>query len=147
MGIVEFSIIGCLITLVALGFFIGAVITYMRQSRQLAERASTQGEVVALERRVMRAGSSGVYCPVVKFRTTAGQEIQFESDFGTLPASHKVGQSVTVSYDPADPQKAEISSSLSRWLMPGILAFMGLIALCLGGSFLVFGLLMKAVSP
>jgi len=146
MGIVGFSVIGCLIFIVALGLLIGALVTYQRQSRQNADRLSAQGVVVALEKRVMNPGSGGVYCPVVKFTPPNGQEIQFTSDYGTLPASHKVGQGVTVLYNPLNPQEAEVFSTVSRYLAPGIMVFMALIAFCLGGSFLLFSFIMYAAS-
>lgn len=146
MGITGFSVFGCLIVLVAFGLLIGAVITYQRQNRQFAERVSVQGVVIALENRVMAPGKAGVYCPVVKFTPLNGQEIQFTSDFGTLPASHKVGQGVTVLYNPSNLQEAEVSSTLSRYLAPGIMVFMALIAFCLGGSFLLFSFILFSAS-
>ena len=143
---VGFLIGGCLVSLLAVGLLIGAVVVYARQGRQAADRVSVQGTVTGLERRVINPGSGGVYCPVVEFKTPDGQTIRFESAFGTLPASHKVGQSVTVLYNPANPQEAEVSSAVSRYLYPGVMAFMGLIALCLGGSFLIFTFFLSAVS-
>ena len=139
-----FFVGGCLVSLLAVGLLIGAVVVYVRQSRQLADRVSVQGTVTGLERTVTNPGSGGVYCPVVEFQVS-GQTIRFQSAFGTMPASHKVGQSVTILYNPANPQEAEVSSVVSRYLYPGVLAFMGLIALCLGGSFLLFTFFMSAV--
>jgi len=49
---------------------------------------------------------------------------------------HKIGQTVDVRYDPADPQKAEIDSGANLWLTPLILVFMGLVACCLAIAFL-----------
>ena len=141
-----FFIGGCLVSLLAVGLLIGAVVVYVRQGRQLADRVSVQGTVTGLERSATTPGSGGVYCPVVEFQATNGQTIRFQSAFGTMPASHKVGQSVTVLYNPANPQEAEVSSAVSRYLYPGVLAFMGLVALCLGGSFLLFTFFMSAVS-
>lgn len=63
------------------------------------------------------------------------------SNFGTRPASHRIGQTVSVRYDPADPQKAEVDSGLSLLLVPGILFGMGVAACCLGSFFAAFGAL------
>jgi len=137
-----FFVGGCLVSLLAIGLLIGAVVVYVRQGRQLADRVSVQGTVTGLERTVTKPGSAGVYCPVVEFQAPDGQTIRFQSAFGTMPASHKIGQSVTVLYNPANLQDAEVSSTVSRYLYPGVLAFIGLIALCLGGSFLIFSFFM-----
>ena len=143
---VGFLVGGCLVSLLAVGLLIGAVVIYVRQGRQSADRVSVQGTVVGLERSAMRPGSGGVYCPVVEFQSPDGRTIRFESAFGTMPASHKVGQSVTVLYNPSNPQEAEVSSAVSRYLYPGIMAFIGLVALCLGASFLLFTFLLSTVS-
>jgi hypothetical protein len=45
---------------------------------------------------------------------------------------------VNVRYEAADPQKAEIESTMNRWLVPLILGFMGMIACCMGVVFLGF---------
>jgi hypothetical protein len=143
---VGFLVGGCLVSLIAVGLLIGAAVVYVRQGRKSAERVSAQGIVVGLQRRVTKPGSAGVHCPVVEFRLPDGQTIRFESAFGTMPASHKVGQNVTVLYNPANPQDAEVSSALSRYLFPGTLAFMGTIALCLGVSFLAMTFFLFALS-
>jgi hypothetical protein len=56
---------------------------------------------------------------VVEFTPVSGGTIRFESAFGTMPASNKAGETVTVLYDPNAPEKAELDSGLARWLAPG----------------------------
>ncbi len=127
---------------VALGLFVGAVWAYYRQKSQMESRAPATGTVVELVHTSTTGGRTGIYCPVVEFSVPSGERIRFTSDFGSRPASHKVGQSVNVRYDPADPQKAEIESGLTTWLAPAILVFMGVIACCLTITFLavyIFG--------
>ncbi|MFT3893339.1 MAG: DUF3592 domain-containing protein [Anaerolineales bacterium] len=131
------TLIGALLSLAGLAFLAGAVLTYQYQARQRAVRIPARGEVIALVLRKVRVGRPGYYCPVVKFRTSTGQEVQFESGFGALPAIHQVGQGIDVLYDPADPYQAEISSSLSRWTVPVAWAAMGVVALCMGSFFLL----------
>jgi hypothetical protein len=123
------------------------VLVYQYQSRQQAERVPAQGEVIGLVRRKVRVGDPGAYYPIVKFRAANGQEVQFESLFGGMPAIHEVGQSIAVLYDPSDPRKADIFTPHSRWT--NILAWgaMGLVFLCMGGFFLLPRLLMNSVSP
>ena len=92
-------------------------------------------------RRAFNPGSAGVYCPLVDFTTAKGEPVRFESQFGTMPASHRVGQSVEVRYDPADPQKAKVDSATANWFVPGCTIAMGLAFLILGLVFLVVGVL------
>ncbi|MFN2510645.1 MAG: DUF3592 domain-containing protein, partial [Pyrinomonadaceae bacterium] len=99
-----------------------------------------------LVKRVFTARSGGVYCPVVEFTTAAGQIVRFESQFGTMPATHQVGQTIQVHYEVHDPQKAEVDSVTSRWFVPGCMIGMGLLFFVLGGSLLVIGILVLAGS-
>ena len=125
---------------------IGGAVAAVKQSRESARRVGATGTVVDLVKRVFTARSGGVYCPVVEFTTAAGQAVRFESQFGTMPATHQVGQTVAVQYELADPQKAEVDSSTSRWLVPGCMIGMGLGFLVLGGSLLIIGILVLAGS-
>jgi hypothetical protein len=137
-------LIGLLFVLIGLAILIGGVISAVKQSRESARRGRAAGTVVDLVKRVLNPGSGGVYCPVVEFTTATGQAVRFESEFGTLPATHQVGQTVAVRYEVADPQKAEVDSATSRWLVPGCMIGMGLGFLVLGGALLAIGILVLA---
>lgn len=139
-------LIGLLFVLIGLAILIGGAVSAVKQSRESARRVGATGTVVDLVKRVFNPGSAGVYCPVVEFTTAAGQAVRFESKFGTMPATHQVGQTVAVLYEVADPQKAEVDSATSRWLVPGCMMGMGLGFLVLGGSMLVIGILVLAGS-
>ena len=119
MGIGEAFLFGSVIAgLIAVACFIGFLVAVVRQFRRRKGSARAVGTVVGLEKRVFTAGSSGVYCPVVEFTPPGGGTVRFESAFGTMPASNKAGDSVTVLYDPAAPEKAEVDSGISRWFAP-----------------------------
>ncbi len=122
--------------IIAFGLFAGAVWAYFKQRSQMESRIPVTGTVVELVHRSTTGGRSGIFCPVVEFGLPSGERITFTSDFGSRPASHKVGQSVNVRYDPTDPRKAEIESGMTTWLAPVILVFMGAIACCLTFAFL-----------
>jgi len=139
-------LIGLLFVLIGLAILIGGAVSAVKQSRESARRMGATGTVVDLVKQSFTPGSAGVYCPVVEFTTTAGQTVQFESQFGTMPATHQVGQTVAVRYEVADPQKAEVDSATSRWLVPGCMIGMGLGFLVLGGSLLLIGILVLAGS-
>ena len=110
-------------------------------------RLPAVGTVVELITRATAGtdGGGSIYCPVVEFTVPSGEKISFTSDFGSLPAMHKIGQSVKIRYDTVDPQKAEIDSAMNIWLVPLILVFMGLLACCLAVAFL--GVHALGISP
>ena len=137
-------LIGLLFLLIGLAVLIYGAVSAVRQSRELARQVGATGTVVDLVKRVFNPRSGGVYCPVVEFTSAAGQAVRFESQFGTIPATHQVGQPVAVRYQVTDPQRAEVDSTTSRWLVPGCMIGMGLGFSVLGGSMLVIGILVLA---
>ena len=84
-------------------------------------------------------GISGgkLYRPTVKFATADGIQVTATSPFGTNPRPGHVGDTVTVLYDPRDPQRIRVETQ-SRWvgclelglmLFGGGLAALGIIIL------------------
>jgi len=138
-------LVGVLFVLIGVGVLIAGAVAAVKQSRQSGSRVAATGKVVDLVKRVFNPGSGGVYCPVVEFTTATGQFVRFESEFGTMPATHQVGQSIAVRYEPTDPQKAEVDSATSRWLVPGCMIGMGVLFLGMGLVFVVIGILVLAI--
>jgi hypothetical protein len=118
---IMFIIAGIMAFLIAGGCFIGCLVAVIRQYQNRKGSLSTSGEVVGLEKRIFNPGSAGVYCPTVEFTTANGAMVRFESSFGTMPASNKVGDHVKVFYRPEKPDAAEIDSGITRWFVPGCL--------------------------
>ena len=131
-----FLLFGLCSGLAALGLLGGAAWTYFKGQRTLQSRVATTGTVVELTQQ--NTAHSYILCPVVEFTVPSGEKIRFTSEFGSRPASHSIGQSIAVRYDPADPHKAEVESAMSLWLAPLIMVFMGVIAGCLSVVFLGF---------
>ena len=131
-----FLLFGLCSGLAAFGLLGGAAWAYFSQQRKMQSRVATTGTVVELTQQNTTRGY--ILCPVVEFTMPSGERIRFTSEFGSRPASHTIGQSVAVRYDPADPQKAEVESAMSLWLAPLIMVFMGVIAGCLSVLFLGF---------
>lgn len=115
------SAVSCLIGVGCLWAAVSALLTLRRRR---AASVSAAGVVVDVQKQVLQAGSGGIYCPTIEFTTAAGERVRFASAFGTMPASHTMGQAVTVRYNPQAPQTAEIDSGQSNWFVPGcLLAF------------------------
>lgn len=143
-----FLFMGLCFGLSALALLGGAVWAYFSQQHKMESRVAAVGTIVELITRITASGRSNMICPVVEFTVPSGGKIRFTSDFGSRPAGHKVGQNVNIRYDPVDPQKAEIESMTTLWLVPLILVFMGVIACCLTVAFLaVYGLGPSSFSP
>jgi hypothetical protein len=140
-------LIGVLFALIGIAVLISGAVAAVKQVRKSGRGVATTGTVVDLVKRVFNAGSAGVYCPVVEFTAASGQPVRFESQFGTMPASHRVGQSIAIRYDPADPQKAEVDSATANWFVPGCTIAMGILFLLMGLVFVVIGILVLAQQP
>jgi hypothetical protein len=52
-----------------------------------------------------------IYRPTVEFTTAGGQEVRATSTTGTNPHPGRVGGTVTVYYDPRDPERVQVSST------------------------------------
>jgi len=141
-----FLFMGLCFGISALGLLGGAAWAYIKQQRSMESRVAATGTVVELTTQVTQRSS--IFCPVVEFTVPSGEKIRFTSAFGSRPAGHKIGQSVNVLYDATDPQKAEIESTMNRWLIPLILVFIGIIASCLAVTFLgIYALDPSTFSP
>jgi hypothetical protein len=81
---------------------------------------ATTGIVTQLEEGSDSDGNCCVYSPVIEFEAN-GQTYSFESDNASYPPAYEVGEEVSVLYDPADPNTAQINKWTERWLVPVIL--------------------------
>jgi hypothetical protein len=97
---------------------IGAVLARTtRRFQRIAQR--TKGRIVSLDttRRGATGGwqvSSTGYYPTVRFTTAEGQEVTAQSHFGSNPPPGRVGETVGVLYDPADPKRVRVDTMLGR---------------------------------
>jgi len=131
-----FLVMGLCSGISAFGLLVGALWAYFSQQRKMQSRVAATGTVVELARTPSRRGY--IMCPVVEFAIPSGEKFKFTSEFGSYPASDRVGDIVNLRYDPADPQKAEVDSARSLWLTPLIVGGMSAIACCLAVGFLGF---------
>src|SRR6266446_2278674 len=137
-------LVGLVFVTIGLAVLTSGVVAAVKQKRKFARGMAATGTVINLVKKIFNPGSAGVYCPVVRFTTGTGELVEFESGFGTMPASHRVGQTIAVRYDVANPQSAEVDSATANWFVPGCTIAMGFLFLAMGLVFVVVGILMWA---
>lgn len=94
----------------------------------------TPGEVVDL-----RFNSKGSGAPSIAYTDDRGLAHVYRSNIFSRP-SYRIGDRVTVAYDPDEPGDAAIDATLDRWLLPGIFGGIGFVHLGIG----LLGLLRRA---
>jgi uncharacterized protein DUF3592 len=85
-------------------------------------------------------GSGPLYRPTVEFTTTEGTQVTATSPFGANPRPGHVGDTVTVLYDPRDPQRIRVETQ-SHGVGCTEVAFM-----LFGGGLAVLGILILLAS-
>jgi hypothetical protein len=140
-------LVGLLFLVIGLAVLISGIVAAVKQKRKSARGVAATGTVINLIKKIFNPGSAGVYCPVVQFRTGTGELVEFESGFGTMPASHRVGQTIAVRYDAANPQSAEVDSATANWFVPGCTIAMGFLFFAMGLVFVVIGIIILASQP
>lgn len=104
--------------------FVMVGVLIRRTSRGFRGAARAQGTIVAFDarapgwpRRGFRFGGAGwpgnfqmVYMPTVEFSTADGTPVRATPNIGTNLRPGRVGDTVTVRYDPRNPQKVRVQS-------------------------------------
>ncbi|GAA2165665.1 DUF3592 domain-containing protein [Actinomadura napierensis] len=98
-------------TLVGGVFVVSGLRTALEHRRFLRTALRVPGTVTALRTEHSSSGSSSngpqvVYRPVLRFTTMDGRIVETASPFAANPAPARVGASLEILYDPADPTKA-----------------------------------------
>lgn len=126
------TIIGPIFLVVGLGLLVGSFGAYTRTKRFLATAREARAEVVGMDERHGGSGQSRSYHPILRYRTQEGVTKELVSPVGSNPPRYKKGDSVAVLYDPAKPDDMRIHSFGSVWIVPLILAFVGVIFIVVG---------------
>ena len=101
----------------------------------------TQGQVVDLVELASADAAEpdpreGYSHPIVSFAPRADCTVRFQSAVGSRPPAYRIGDTVPVVFQPADPQDARIDNFWGRWIC-ALLCAVGvlIIALALGTEF------------
>lgn len=118
--------------LVGLVFLAIGVSMVLAQWRFRKRSVLTRGEILALNARRPRSdsGTSMLYYPVVRFMTATGQQVEAQARVGTNPAPGRVGQAVSIRYDPSTPERFAVgTSSVLLTIFASLFAIIGVIVL------------------
>lgn len=110
-----FRLVGRIFLAVAIVLIGVCYVTVRNSQRFLASAERAEGTVVALSRSSGNRSDGTVYHPVVTFRTSAGETVEFISSWGSRPAPYRRGDAVTVLYQASDPNGARIEAFFSLW--------------------------------
>jgi hypothetical protein len=123
-----------------------AVISGIGTRRALARQVTAPGRVIELVERSDQSGNL-FYHPVVELSLADGSHQTVQLLNGSYPASHKVGDAVTVAYDPQDPSSARIQSTSSTLGMYIVTFITGILGLAFAAATLFARWVMKPSSP
>lgn len=105
------------------------------QKYMQAEGQRAEGRVVNIHSEYSSdsdGGGSYVYYPVVEFHDTNDRAITFRDRIGSNPASYRIGDMVTVLYDPANPGKVFIDLGAWNWLPSIVILIVGMLIVWFG---------------
>jgi hypothetical protein len=143
------KIVGRIFVVVGVLLLVGGFFSYKHARRFIANSTVADGEVIDLVLRRKSNSDSpgtnrGTYHPVIRFETESREAIEFVSNTGSSPPSHRKGDIVTVRYDPKDPYTARVDSFVSLWLPALIPSSLGLLFLTAGG--IMIGITIRSAS-
>ncbi len=133
--------IGFLFFLIGIVVLISGIVQVFKVRRQIAGSVKAPGKVFGMGR--INGQRGYLYCPQVEFRASNAQTYKFQSEVGSQPPAYKIGQSVQVVYEPADPNQAEIDSFMAMWFMPGCMVLFALVFSMLGLALFGIGVLVE----
>jgi hypothetical protein len=108
---------------------------------QSASRA--QATITKMVERQSGSDHSTAYYPVFTFQDSKGQPQEVYSSSGQYPPAYKVGDTVSVLYQPDKPANAEIDSFVGLWIWSLTLGAFGLFELVLGFGFFIVAIIFR----
>lgn len=139
------QVIGVLILISGFGLLAAGIAVYFRQRAAIARSRTAEGTVVDMlsVRRgntyLVKRTPTGItlepkriHRPVVRFSPPEGGAYEIRASVASSPVPFRIGDAVTVRYDPADPAAAQIDRPLYLWFWVGMLVFFGFFSICMG---------------
>ena len=118
-----------IILLISFGFIILGTMLWQKGNDLSATGKIAEAIIFRNNFKQTRAG--GIYYPVVRFLTEKQEWITQELTIGYLPAKPE-GTKLEIIYDPQDPTRVEINSSLQLKVIPIVVVVIGVVGLIFG---------------
>ena len=122
---------------IGLSLLLGAAWSVWSTQKWIDRTDEVEGKVVEMVRIRDRDDGGYMYAPFVRFQTIEGRTVEFQSTLSSNPPGYRTGQTVSVLYDPDDPQSAAIRGVFSLWLTSIVLGFIGSAFLAVGTGMIV----------
>lgn len=116
-----------------------AVLAYRSARRFLSTAVATNGTIQSL--RAERIDRTTVYFPVISFTTASGNTVTAESK-SSRTGGYRVGQPISILYDPRNPTNLEINAAWSRWFFVAVAIAFAVVLFAIG----VVGLVLNQAS-
>ena len=132
-------LLGIIFILAGIAFLTGSIIMTLERIEMHKGWISTDGTVLILEEYVTESIDNNLvkkkyllFRPVLQFEVPDGKIIRYTSSSGSNTPLYTPGQKVKMLYNPEKPQEAIIDSPFELWLLPGILAVLGILLFPIG---------------
>ncbi|MDO8594342.1 MAG: DUF3592 domain-containing protein [bacterium] len=119
--------------LVALSFSVFYLVPRAAHFDRVAVKAEGMVVDVGMREENSSKGTSILYFPIVAFTPQSGEKVTFQSNHGSSNLSYHKGDTVEVSYDPAEPTNAQVGGSVNTWIPPVGVGVLGLLFSLIGG--------------
>jgi hypothetical protein len=120
------------LTILGLLFVAGAGIAFALGNSFRSKAELATGRVTGFTVSVDSEDNSETYCPQVRYETSSGEGVTYNSNFCSSPPAYEVGEEVEIYYDPAAPEQAQIKGFWSQYLLVTIFSCIGLPLLAVG---------------
>jgi len=124
------KVIGIFILACSIIPFAHGIYSFANTKNFLMKAVKTKGKVLDLKE--YSSGDGVVYRPVFSFMDNAGNNHTIHSTWGSNPPRYGIGDSVSVLYDPEEPENAKTDSFFDLWLYSIIGVFGGIVCVFMG---------------
>ena len=123
-----------------------ALCAYLHARAFMRSASRAQGTVTRVEKRADH-DADDMYYPVVGFRDARGVEQELFSSVGSVPPSHKVGDTVAVLYLADQPQSAKLDEFFDLWGLAAVCGGLGVFWLVVGLALLLVPVILRRSRP
>lgn len=116
-----------------------AILLVVRKLKLARQGSRAVGTILRCDREHSDIGTGWLYTPTVQFQTADGRTIEHTPRIATNHANYAVGSTVTVVYDPQQPDRVMIGTpgGLRFWMPAVICVLVGLVFCLVGGVLMV----------